>query len=82
MAHGMRHGMLGLSLRGTVKLLGKEGAAWMAGKADWPMLDLPSKPKHALAWLYVTAFQMRTMLGYLQQGPDRSITPAHCFCTE
>ena len=74
--------MLGLSLRGTVKLLGKEGAAWMAGKADWPMLDLPSKPKHALAWLYVTAFQMRTMLGYLQQGPDRSITPAHCFCTE
>ena len=65
MAQGMRHGMSGLSFSGTLKLLGKDGAAWIAGNADWPMLLLPSKPKQALAWLYVTAFQMRTMLGYM-----------------
>ena len=49
MAQGMRHGRVSEPPRGTGKDEANEGAAWMAGKADWPMFDEPSKPKHPFA---------------------------------
>jgi hypothetical protein len=56
MAHGMKQG----TFCSPPKIFGKTplklGAAWMAGKAIWPMLELFSNPKMALAWLNVTSF--------------------------
>ena len=69
MAHGMRqHASSGCGPHfwsGIRNDDGKEGAAWIAGKALWPTLLLPSKPKAARAVLYVIDFQMRHTFGYM-----------------
>ena len=62
----MRHARFGSPRSGTGKLEGNDGAACTAGNADWPMFDSPTNPNMARAVEYVTAFQMRTMFGYLK----------------
>mmetsp|Transcript_56810 Transcript_56810/g.126862 ORF Transcript_56810/g.126862 Transcript_56810/m.126862 type:complete len:228 (+) Transcript_56810:584-1267(+) len=64
-AHGMRQGIVVSSPKIWGKLVGKEGAACTAGKACLPMFAESSKPKIPLTWLYVTAFCIFTMLGYI-----------------
>jgi hypothetical protein len=53
MAQGMRQGIFVDPLSGMEKVMGKEGAAWIAGNDDCPMLLLPWNPKIALTWKYV-----------------------------
>ena len=65
-AHGMRHGMSTRSPKMCGKLDGNDGAAWTAGKACLPMLAESSKPKIPLTWLYVTAFWILHMFGYIE----------------
>eukprot|EP00962_Isochrysis_galbana_P028988 scaffold9221_cov118-Isochrysis_galbana.AAC.2 len=64
-AHGMRHGMSERLPKISGKDDGNEGAACTAGKACLPMLHESSKPKIPRTWLYVTAFCMRRMFGYI-----------------
>mmetsp|Transcript_68936 Transcript_68936/g.166672 ORF Transcript_68936/g.166672 Transcript_68936/m.166672 type:complete len:214 (-) Transcript_68936:562-1203(-) len=65
MAHGMRQG----TVVSPPKMCGKEdendGAACTAGKACLPMLTESSKPKMPLTWLYVVAFCILRMFGYM-----------------
>ena len=44
---------------------GNDGAACTAGKACLPMLTESSKPKMPFTWLYVTAFWILRMFGYM-----------------
>jgi hypothetical protein len=45
MAHGIRQGMSVLDPKMCGKELEKEGAAWIAGKENLPMLSLSVNPK-------------------------------------
>mmetsp|Transcript_10329 Transcript_10329/g.34195 ORF Transcript_10329/g.34195 Transcript_10329/m.34195 type:complete len:216 (-) Transcript_10329:1187-1834(-) len=67
MAHGIRHAICATSPhldKGVLNDDAKDGAAWMAGNALWPMLDDPSNPNAPRAVLYVTLFQILTTFGY------------------
>merc|ERR1719198_2477416 len=70
MAHGIRHGTFCCAGIDASKMCGKDdendGAACTAGKACLPMLTESSKPKMPLTWLYVTAFWILRMLGYIE----------------
>merc|ERR1712176_1269815 len=57
--------MFSLPRSGILKDDEKDGTAWIAGNADWPMLLSPTKPNAPLAVLYVIAFQVLTMFGYI-----------------
>jgi len=53
MAQGMRQGILVAPFSGMGKVIGKDGAACVAGNEDCPMLLLPWNPKIALTWRHV-----------------------------
>lgn len=53
-AHGMRHRSRLPAPNKWGNESGKDGAAWMAGKPIWPILDSFVNPKMPRAWLYVT----------------------------
>mmetsp|Transcript_8685 Transcript_8685/g.36198 ORF Transcript_8685/g.36198 Transcript_8685/m.36198 type:complete len:207 (+) Transcript_8685:115-735(+) len=56
MAQGMRHCMSVRPLNRIGKAEGKLGAAWMAGKENFPMLSLSTNPKIPFTCEPVTAF--------------------------
>jgi hypothetical protein len=47
------------------KALEKEGDAWTAGKALFPILSEGPNPKIPLTWEYVTSFWIFKMVGYM-----------------